>query len=32
VDMPVRVVKATFEVKGIVLTPEELNEVLKSMK
>jgi hypothetical protein len=31
-QMPHRIVKAKFEVKGVELTPEELNEVLKSMK
>lgn len=32
VAMPNRVVKAQFEIKGVQLTPEELNEVLQSMK
>ncbi len=32
VSQPDRVVKAKFEIKGLELTPEELNEVLLSMK
>ena len=32
VGMSVRTVKAKFEIKGVELTPEELNEVLLSMK
>jgi hypothetical protein len=32
VAMPNRIVKADFEVKGVKLTPDELHQVLLSMK